>query len=73
MAGSNCCLKEQSPATNLDGIMAYQGWELQVAWTANGFVMVEEYSSGNLLRLPELAKLYSSTVTLSTCQKVNDL
>ena len=45
MVGSNSCLKEQSPATDLDGIMAYQGWELQVALTegltANGFVMVE--------------------------------
>ena len=49
MVGSNCCIKE--PATDLDGIMAYQGWELQVAWTANAFVTVEEYrfaSSGNL-------------------------
>ena len=28
MVGSNGCLKEPSPATDLDGIMAYQGWEL---------------------------------------------
>ena len=31
--------------------MASEGWELAVAWTAKGFVAVEEYR-----RLPELAK-----------------
>ena len=69
MVGSNGCLKEQSLATDLDGIMACQDWGLQVArspQTAIGFVTVEEYcyaSSGNLHRLPELALQYSSTVT----------
>ena len=28
MVGSNGCLKDPSPATDLDGIMAFQGWEL---------------------------------------------
>ena len=45
MVGSSGCLKEQSSATDLDDIMASscQGWELQVARTANRFVMVEDY------------------------------
>ena len=29
--GSNGCLKEPSPTTDLDGIMACHGWEIQVA------------------------------------------
>ena len=45
MVGSSGCLKEQSPATDLDDIMACQGWELQVARTSNRFVTVEDYHS----------------------------
>ena len=66
MVGSNGCLREPSPATDLDGIMASHGWDLEAARTATGFVTVEEYSftsCGNLRRLPELAKQHSSTVT----------
>ena len=40
--GSNSCptWREPSPATDLDGIMACQGWGLLVVRTVNGFVTV---------------------------------
>ena len=48
--------REPSRATDLDGIMACEGWGF-VARTAKVFVTVEEYrnaSWGDLRRLPEL-------------------
>ena len=43
MDGSNDYLREPSPATDLDGIMACQGWGLEVARTGNSFVTEEHF------------------------------
>ena len=45
MDGSNDYLREPSPATDLDGIMACQGWGLEVARTGNSFVTEEHFGN----------------------------